>query len=43
MAMNITNGIISQLIPYLVTKTIDRLTAILQAKGVTIFARVPIS
>ena len=38
--MNATNGIISQPSPYSVTATIDRLTAILQAKGITIFARI---
>ena len=34
------NGIISQPSPYSVPETIDRLTAILQAKGITIFARI---
>jgi uncharacterized protein (DUF302 family) len=34
------NGIISQSSPYSVTETIDRLVAILQAKGITIFARI---
>jgi len=38
--MNANNGIISQLSPYSVTETIDRLTAILQAKSITIFARI---
>jgi uncharacterized protein (DUF302 family) len=38
--MNTTNGIISQPSPYSVTETIDRLAAILQAKGITIFARI---
>jgi uncharacterized protein (DUF302 family) len=38
--MNITNGIISQPSPYSVTETIDRLAAILQAKSITIFARI---
>ena len=38
--MNTTNGIISQPSPYSVTATIDRLAAILQAKGITIFARI---
>ena len=38
--MNATNGIISQPSPYSVPETIDRLTAILQAKGITIFARI---
>ena len=38
--MNINNGIISQPSPYSVTETIDRLEAVLQAKGITIFARI---
>ncbi len=38
--MNTTNGIISQPSPYSVTETLDRLAAILQAKGITIFARI---
>ncbi|HEY9643103.1 MAG TPA: DUF302 domain-containing protein [Coleofasciculaceae cyanobacterium] len=38
--MNTTNGIISQSSPYSVAETLDRLTAILQAKGITIFARI---
>ncbi len=38
--MNTTNGIISQPSPYSVPETIDRLVAILQAKGITIFARI---
>ena len=38
--MNTTNGIISQPSPYSVSETIDRLVAILQAKGITIFARI---
>ena len=38
--MNTTNGIISQPSPYSVTATIDRLAAVLQAKGITIFARI---
>lgn len=38
--MNEHNGIISQPSPYSVTETIDRLVAILQAKGTTIFARI---
>lgn len=33
-------GIISQPSPYSVTETIDQLAAILQAKGITIFARI---
>lgn len=38
--MNKNNGIISHLSPYSVTETIDRLVTILQAKGITIFARI---
>jgi uncharacterized protein (DUF302 family) len=38
--MDANNGIISQPSPYSVTETIDRLAAILQAKGITIFARI---
>ncbi len=38
--MNANNGIISQPSPYSVTETIDRLEAILEAKGITIFARI---
>lgn len=38
--MNANNGIINQLSPYAVTETIDRFAAILQAKGITIFARI---
>ncbi len=38
--MNTNNGIISQLSPYSVTETIDRLAATLQAKGIAIFARI---
>lgn len=38
--MNANNGIISQISPYAVTETIDRFAAILQAKGITIFARI---
>ncbi|MEH2321673.1 DUF302 domain-containing protein [Nostoc sp.] len=38
--MNANNGIINQLSPYAVTETIDRFVAILQAKGITIFARI---
>ena len=38
--MNTTNGIISQPSPYTVTATIDRLAAVLQTKGITIFARI---
>jgi uncharacterized protein (DUF302 family) len=37
--MNSNNGIINQLSPYSVSESLDRLTAILQAKGITIFAR----
>lgn len=40
MSMNTNNGIISQPSPYAVPETIDRLTTILQAKGITIFARI---
>jgi uncharacterized protein (DUF302 family) len=39
-AMNANNGIISQPSPYSVTEAIDRLEAILQAKGITVFARI---
>jgi uncharacterized protein (DUF302 family) len=38
--MTINNGIISKLSPYSVPETIDRLEAILQAKNITIFARI---
>lgn len=38
--MNANNGIINQLSPYSVTETIDRLEAVLQAKSITIFARI---
>lgn len=38
--MNANNGIISQPSQYSVPETIDRLTAVLQAKGITIFARI---
>ena len=38
--MNANNGIINQISPYAVTETIDRFAAILQAKGVTVFARI---
>lgn len=38
--MNTINGIISQSSPYSVTETIDRLASVLQAKGITIFARI---
>ncbi|WP_265270932.1 DUF302 domain-containing protein [Nostoc sp. KVJ3] len=38
--MNANNGIISQLSQYSVPVTIDRFAAILQAKGITIFARI---
>jgi uncharacterized protein (DUF302 family) len=38
--MNTTNGIISHPSPYSVTETIDRLAAVLQAKGITIFIRI---
>ena len=38
--MNATNGVISQPSPYAVSETIDRFVAILQAKNITIFARI---
>ncbi|MEH2411696.1 DUF302 domain-containing protein [Nostoc sp.] len=38
--MNANNGIINQPSPYSVLATIDRLAAVLQAKGITIFARI---
>jgi uncharacterized protein (DUF302 family) len=38
--VTVNNGIISQPSPYSVTETIDRLAAILQTKGITIFARI---
>jgi uncharacterized protein (DUF302 family) len=38
--MNANNGIITQPSQYSVTATIDRLEAVLQAKGITIFARI---
>ncbi|MEH2052232.1 DUF302 domain-containing protein [Nostoc sp.] len=38
--MNANNGIISQPSQYSVPTTIDRLEAVLQAKGITIFARI---
>jgi uncharacterized protein (DUF302 family) len=38
--MNANNGIISQISPYSVTETIDRFVAVLQAKSITIFARI---
>jgi uncharacterized protein (DUF302 family) len=38
--MNENNGIINQPSPYSVPTTIDRLEAVLQAKGITIFARI---
>lgn len=38
--MSANNGIISQPSPYSVTETIDRLVTVLQAKGITIFARI---
>jgi uncharacterized protein (DUF302 family) len=37
---NANNGIISQPSSYPVTETIDRLTTVLQAKGIPIFARI---
>ncbi len=38
--MTANNGIISQPSPYSVNETIDRLAAVLQAKDITIFARI---
>lgn len=38
--MNANNGIINQISPYAVTETIDRFAAILEAKGITVFARI---
>ena len=38
--MTTINGIINQISPYSVTETIDRLVAVLQAKEITIFARI---
>jgi uncharacterized protein (DUF302 family) len=38
--MNANNGIITQPSLYSVTETIDRLEAMLQAKGITIFVRI---
>ena len=38
--MDANNGIISLSSPYSVTETIDRLAAILQTKGITIFVRI---
>ncbi|WP_199349942.1 DUF302 domain-containing protein [Nostoc flagelliforme] len=38
--MNTNKGIISQLTQYSVPVTIDRLEAVLQVKGITIFARI---
>ncbi|MBW4540188.1 MAG: DUF302 domain-containing protein [Myxacorys chilensis ATA2-1-KO14] len=38
--MNSNNGIISLPSPYSVTETLDRLVAILQTKGINIFARI---
>jgi uncharacterized protein (DUF302 family) len=40
MMINAKNGISSQPSPYTVPETIDRLTTVLQAKGITIFARI---
>jgi uncharacterized protein (DUF302 family) len=39
-AMNANNGIISQPSQYSVPEAIDRLAAVLQTKGITIFARI---
>ncbi|MBD2097219.1 DUF302 domain-containing protein [Trichocoleus sp. FACHB-591] len=38
--MSAINGIINQISPYSVTETIDRLVSVLQAKEITIFARI---
>jgi uncharacterized protein (DUF302 family) len=38
--MNANNGIISQPSPYSVSETMDRFEAVLQAKGIAIFARI---
>lgn len=38
--MNANNGIISQPSPYSVTEIIDRLVAVLEAKGINIFAHI---
>jgi uncharacterized protein (DUF302 family) len=38
--MNANNGIINQPSPYSVTETMNRLEAVLQAKGITIFSRI---
>ncbi|QFS51061.1 hypothetical protein GXM_08555 [Nostoc sphaeroides CCNUC1] len=38
--MNANNGIISQLSQYSVPATIDRFAAILEVKGITVFARI---
>lgn len=38
--MNVSNGIISQPSQYSVPETIDRLAVVLQAKDITIFARI---
>ncbi|WP_292732345.1 DUF302 domain-containing protein [Nostoc sp. JL31] len=38
--MNANNGIVNQISPYAVTETIDRFAAILQAKDITVFARI---
>jgi uncharacterized protein (DUF302 family) len=38
--MNANNGIINQPSPYSVNEVIDRLVTVLQAKGITVFARI---
>ncbi|MBE9224495.1 DUF302 domain-containing protein [Phormidium sp. LEGE 05292] len=38
--MNANNGIINQPSPYSVNEAIDRLVSVIQAKGITIFARI---
>ena len=38
--LTVNNGIVNQLSLYSVTETVDRLVTVLQAKGITIFARI---
>ena len=38
--MTVSNGIINQPSPYSASETIDRLAAVLEAKGITLFARI---
>ncbi|MGG6239420.1 DUF302 domain-containing protein [Nodosilinea sp. AN01ver1] len=40
MVLTEINGIINQPSPYSVSETLDRLVTVLQAKGITIFARI---